>query len=95
MLIKMKCPTVVHSYEIFDGGKTFVPIKLLGAIRNPETYSPAKHGFVSTAIQYFIPYSNDTVNQLLLSVALGTIISMNTILVNTVITEWRLSLYLQ
>ena len=48
--IRSKCPSIVHSLEVFDSGNPFDPIKLLGAIDNPDNYNPGKHGILSAVI---------------------------------------------
>ena len=92
MLINMKYPNVVHSHEAFDGDKPFDLIELLGVISKPDNRSPANNGILSAVLRYFTTYSADIRDRLLFSIGLGDSIYVNTILVNTVITEWILAL---
>ena len=64
----------------------------MGAIGNVGGYDPVRHGSLCAVIWYYTPYRNNQGRQLLLSVALSDSMSVNTILGNTVINEWRLAL---
>ena len=92
MHIREKCPEIVHSFELFDGDKPFGPIKLMGAISSITSYNAEKHDTLSTVIRYFTPYHDSSGKDLLLCIALGDSMSVNTILGMTIITEWRLAL---
>ena len=88
----MKKPYLVHSFEVFDGNNSFDPIKLLREIDSVSDYDPEKHSMLSAVIRYFTPYRNANNQPLLLPVALGEVMAVNTILGNTVIREWTLVL---
>jgi len=92
MMIQQKCPEIVHSFEEFDGEKPFDPIKLMGTISNISDYDACKHGMLSAVIRYFTPYQDSNGNRILLPVALGDSMSVDTIWGNTVINEWQLVL---
>ena len=85
----MKKPYLVHSFEVFDGNNSFDPIKLLREIDSVSDYDPEKHSMLSAVIRYFTPYRNANNQPLLLPVALGEVMAVNTILGNTVIREWK------
>ena len=88
--IQAKCLECVHSLEVFDGDNPFDPIKLLGAIDNPDNYDPGRHGLLSAVVHYYTPYQDNDGKPLLLDIALGDSMAMNTIFGNTVIKQWRL-----
>ena len=90
--IREKYPHLVHSFEVFDGNNPFDQIKLVGAIGNVSDYDPEKHGMLSAVIRYFTPYRNANNQPLLLPVALGKAMAVNTISGNTMIREWELVL---
>ena len=92
LMIREKYPHLVHSFEVFDGNNPFDPIKLLGAIGSVSDYDREKHGMLSAVIRYFTPYRNANNQPLLLPVALGEAMAVNTILGNTLIREWKLVL---
>ena len=90
--IRRTCPSLVHSYEEFDGSNPFDPIKLEGAISTAAEYNPQTHGVLSAVIRYFTPYQDREGKQLLLPVALGNHMAVNTILGNTVIRKFQMCL---
>ena len=85
--IREKYPHLVYSFEVFDCNNPFDPIKLLGAIGSVSDYDLEKHGMLSAVIKYFTPYRSDNNQPLLLPVALGETMAVNTILGNTLIRE--------
>ena len=90
--IRRTCPSLVHSYEEFDGSNPFDPIKLEGAISTAAEYNPQTHGVLSAVIRYFTPYQDREGKQLLLPLALGNHMAVNTILGNTVIRKFQMCL---
>ena len=93
MWVKLHFPSSVHSYESFDGASPFDPITLTGAIVNPASDNCSPHGTLSAVIRYFTPYTDVTGKRLLFSVALGTGMTVNTILGNAQIRQWGLTLH--
>ena len=85
-------PKAVHNFEEFDGPNPFDPIKLTGAITNTEDYDASKHGILSAVVGYFTPYRDTKGNRLLIPVALGMEMAVDTILGNTVINQWGMEL---
>ena len=84
--------SAVHSFEEFDGPNPFDPIKLTGAITNTSDYNADKHGILSAVVRYFTPYCDSAGKKLLLPVALGNEMAVDTILGNTVISQWQMIL---
>ena len=77
--------------KAFGYNNPFVRIKLLGAIGSVLDYDP-EHDMLSAVIRYFTPYHNANNQPLLLPVALGETMAVNTILSNIVIRKWKLVL---
>ena len=61
--IQAKYLEYVHSLEVFDGDNPFDPIKLLGAIDNPDNYDPGRHGLLSAVVRYYTPYQDNDGNR--------------------------------
>ena len=79
--IRATAPEIVHSYEDFNGDKPFDPIQLSGAIINPDNYDASSHGILSAVIRYKTPYVHATTKEpVLLAFALGTDMSVNSII---------------
>jgi len=73
-------PNAVAEYEEFDGSNPFDPIKLCGAITNPNQYDQAQHGILTAVIRYRTPFVHaDSGKPVLLSVALGKDVTVDTI----------------
>ena len=77
--------------QVFGYNNQFDRIKLLGAIGSVLDYDP-EHDMLSAVIKYFTPYRNANNQPLLLPVALGKAMAVNTISGNTMIREWELVL---
>ena len=92
MFMKLKHSKAVYSYEACDGSNPFDPITLTDAISNAPGYDVSKHGILSVVIRYFTPYKDNNRNRLLLCIALGNDMTLNTILGSTVIDQWELEL---
>lgn len=54
--IMEECPHIVKSYEEFNGSNPFEPIKLIGAITDPDIYDKDRHGVLSAVVRYRTPY---------------------------------------
>ena len=72
-------PELVHEYEEFDGENPFDPIKLEGAITNPQNYDENQHGILCAVIRYRTPFPCKNGFRLL-SFALGKDISVDAII---------------
>jgi hypothetical protein len=73
-------PELVHAYESFDEMNPFKPIRLIGALRNPDDVSQEVTGALTAVIRYKTPYVDCNGNPVLLSFALGDTVSCYTIL---------------
>jgi hypothetical protein len=78
--IRQLHPELVHAYESFDEMNPFEPIRLSGALRNPDDVSQEVAGAFTAVIRYNTPYLDCNGNPVLLSFALGDTVSCNTIL---------------
>jgi len=73
-------PNAVAEYEEFDGSNPFDPIKLCGAITNPNQYDQAQHGILTAVIRYRTPFVHASSGKpILLSVTLGKDVTVDTI----------------
>jgi hypothetical protein len=72
-------PDIVAEYNSFDDSNPFEPIKLGGAIRDPDNFDATNHGNLIAVIRYFTPYVDTTGNPIQLSFALGNDVTVNTI----------------
>ena len=77
--LKSERPDLVAEYVSFDDVNPFEPIKLGGAIRDPEDFASADHGNLTAVIRYFTPYVDRNDNGITLSFALGPDVTVNTI----------------
>jgi hypothetical protein len=74
-------PELVHSFEQFDDSNPFEAIKLVGALKDPAAFDVATYGRLTAVVRYHLPY--ETVpdrSAAVLCIALGTNVSVNTIL---------------
>jgi hypothetical protein len=78
--IRQLHPELVHAYESFDKINPFEPIRLSGALRNPDDVSQEVTGALTSVIRYKTPYVDCNCNPVLLSFDLGDTVSCNTIL---------------
>ena len=72
-------PHMVAKFETFDGNNPLDPTKLCGAITSPDDYDTEKHGILSVVIEYYTPYKGKDGRPFLLSLALGSTMSVNSI----------------
>jgi hypothetical protein len=89
-------PEVVYAYESSDDmSNQFHPIKLSGAIRDPNDVKNEIVGDLTTVIRYKTPYVAVEGHPLLLCFALGDTVSCNTILglpaINMLEMLWNIS----
>ena len=93
-------PQMVAKFETFDGDNPFDPIKLCGAITSPEDYDVSKHGVLSAVIEYHTPYMCKDGRPFLLALALGSTMSVNsilglpTIIEGDLVPSWQAKVYL-
>jgi hypothetical protein len=73
-------PELVHSFVQFDDSNPFEAIKLVGAIKDPDDFNEETHGRLTAVVRYRLPYTDDESNPVVLCIALGTDVSVNTIL---------------
>jgi len=79
-LIMKKQPELVAEYEEFNGSNPFDPIKLCGAITNPEMYDEQQHGVLTAVIRYRTPFVfSGSKTPVTLSIALGKDVTVDTI----------------
>jgi hypothetical protein len=80
--VRASYPQCVTSFEEFNDANPFLPIKLGGAITNPEQYDPNSHHGLLTAVITYRAKSTDpaTSTGFLLSFALGPDVSVNSLL---------------
>jgi len=76
----MNHPHLVHSFEMFNDENPFSPLKLYGAIANPDTFNTQEHGALTAVIRYYVHPQSPTASPHLLTVALGNDVQVNTIL---------------
>jgi hypothetical protein len=72
-------PDLVSEFHRFDDSNPFEPIKLGGAIRDPDDFDASNHGNLTAVIRYFTPYLDVTGNPIQFSFALGNDVTVNTI----------------
>jgi hypothetical protein len=72
-------PDIVHEILFDDGPEGFDPIKLMGAVKETAN-TPEKHGVLTAVIRYKTPFVDPSGAPMLLSFALGSSVSTNTIL---------------
>ena len=78
--VKNLLPTVVVKYDDFDGKNPFDPIKLEGALLNPDGYNVEKHDITSALITYHTLSKMPNRSPLLLHFSLGRDMSVDTII---------------
>jgi hypothetical protein len=69
----------VADYISFDDTNPFEPVKLGGAIRDPDNFNSSSHGNLTAVIRYYTPYTDTTGNPITISFALGNDVTVNTI----------------
>jgi hypothetical protein len=72
-------PSFVAEYVEFDDTNPFEPIKLGGAIREPDGFDAGNHGRLTAVIRYHTPYCTYDGNPVTISLALGNDVTVNTI----------------
>ena len=90
--IKEVLPAAVASYEEFNGVNPFDPIKLEGALLDPEEYCADKHSILSAVITYHTPLKLSNGEPVTISFALGKDTSIDTIIGIPFIKEMKLEL---
>jgi hypothetical protein len=78
--IRQLNPELFHAYECFDEINPFRPIRLSGALRNPDDVSQEVTGALTSVICYKTPYVDFNGNPVLLRFDLGDTVICNTIL---------------
>lgn len=75
-------PSCVESFIEFDDPRTpFDPIRLTGAVTDPDDYANAQsHGILRAVVSYFVPYIGTDGSTVSIRIALGDTVSVNTIL---------------
>jgi hypothetical protein len=73
-------PDLVASFEQFDNANPFEPIKLGGAISQPDDYNESEHGTLTAIIRYHMPYADHKGNPIQIAFGLGNDMTINTIL---------------
>jgi hypothetical protein len=73
-------PDLVASFEKSNDANPFEPIKLGGAIHQPEDYNESQQGRLTAIIRYKTPYVDHDGNSLQISFGLGNAMTVNTIL---------------
>ena len=79
--LAQRYPSIVHLFEHFDDlNNPFEPARLSGAVRDVETFHPSDfHGLLRAVITYTMPYTFSDGSPVLLKIALGDDVSVNTI----------------
>ena len=72
-------PSLVAVYVEFNDTNPFEPVKLGGAIRDPDGFDSVTHGNLTAVIRYFTPYVSTDGTRVTLSFALGHDVTVNTI----------------
>jgi hypothetical protein len=72
-------PTIVTEYSAFNDTNPFEPVKLGGAIRDPDDFDATNHGNLTAVIRYHTPYLDPAGAPVTLSFALGMDVTVNCI----------------
>lgn len=72
-------PETVADYIAFDETNPFEPVKLGGAIRDPDNFDCSSHGNLTAVIRYLTPYTDTSGHPITFSFALGMDVTVNTI----------------
>jgi hypothetical protein len=72
-------PTAVAEYTEFNAHNPFEPVKLGGAVRDPDGFDSATHGHLTAVIRYWTPYYGQDGTRVTISFALGIDVTVNTI----------------
>jgi hypothetical protein len=72
-------PDLVADFHSFDGDNPFDPVKLGGAIKDPDNFDASQHGNLTAVIRYYTPYTDVDGNPIQFSFALGNDVTVNTI----------------
>jgi hypothetical protein len=80
MYLASEQPHIVQELRFFNSSDPFEPIKLEGAITDPAGYDSSQHGLLTAVIRYKTSYSDASGNPILISFALGSDVSTNTII---------------
>jgi hypothetical protein len=77
--LKFERPDLVAEFISFDDANPFEPIKLGGAISDPADFDSSTHGNLTAVIRYYTPYIEPSGNPIIISFALGSDVTVNTI----------------
>ena len=74
-------PNCVHSFiEFNDSTQPFEPVRLSGAVRDPDSFAPSEfHGLLRAVVTYILPYAFSDGSPVHLAIALGDDVSVDTI----------------
>jgi hypothetical protein len=72
-------PDLVAEFVSFDDSNPFEPIKLGGAIRDPDDFDASDHGNLTAVVRYYTPYTDISGSSITVSFALGSDVTVNTI----------------
>jgi hypothetical protein len=72
-------PDLVAEFVSFDDSNPFEPIKLGGAIRDPDDFDATDHGNLTAVVRYYTPYTDISGSSITVSFALGSDVTVNTI----------------
>jgi hypothetical protein len=72
-------PELVTEYISFDASNPFEPIKLGGAIRDPDNFDGSMHGNLTAVIHSLTLYTDPFDNPIIFSFALGHNVTVNII----------------
>ena len=72
-------PSLVAEYMEFNAKNPFEPVKLGGAIRDPDGFNSDNHGNLTAVIRYWTPYFGTDGVRITISFALGMDVTVNTI----------------
>jgi hypothetical protein len=73
-------PHLVSEFIMFNDHNPFEPIKLSGAVTNPDSYDIETHGQLTSIIQYFTPYLDLHNHPITISFGLGENVAVNSII---------------
>ena len=78
--IASKYPDLVDDLRHFNASDPFEPIKLEGAVTNPDSFDASAHGLLTAVIRYRTSYRTTDDSAVFISFALGPNVSVNTII---------------
>jgi hypothetical protein len=72
-------PDAIVEYTTLDESNPFEPVKLGGAIHDPDNFDSSNQGTLTAVIRYLTPYCDLSGNPITFSFALGQDVTVNTI----------------